>query len=259
MHEQFGGGSVPHAARRQALVAEPGRIWSATPSTVHVEFANRMGSGTHPDDVFRQLVAEIAEHHATGQINNRDAHRAANEAFGRLLMSRRRRHGARKRAWTGWGPSNRKERRHRVAGWEWDGYQNGYVATAARDFECSCGEPVAVPSYHNCKCGKIWNTMVIGTGGDRHQASAETFIAREIPSRKDVIVAKNNGRGARKRLQSAPQKKHDDSAEELDESASDEFPTKHSPKVDARSKGVQDGKSTKDWHKRDHGSQQFRG
>lgn len=358
LHEQYGGGTIPHppgapgtVAAKQALIGEPHNVWSKTPSTVHVEFANRMGSGAHPNDVFRQLVAEIAEHHASGQINNRDAHRAANEAFGRLLMSRKKRTGARKQAWSGWGPANTKSRRHKVAGWEWDDYQNGFVTTAARDFECSCGAPVKVPDYHNCKCGKIWNTYIIGTGGDRHEASAEKFIAREIPARRDVVVAKRKvamyesdecptcgsaghhdpdcedrdvdlslqkvpdrhrrgatdhfhdgegrytgpmkmkapadpfegadncpecgnhfahghdaecpriskwGNSQRGDLQSVPQKKQDSYSEELNDSASGEFPTKHSPKVDIRSKGVQNGKSTKDWRSRDHASQQFR-
>lgn len=77
----------------------------------------------------------------------------------------------------------------KVAGWEWDSHLNGYVATAARDFTCSCGEKHPTPSYSTCKCGKIHNSYVIGTGGDSHHASVEKFICREIPVRDGVIVA----------------------------------------------------------------------
>ena len=67
---------------------------------------------------------------------------------------------------------------------------NGYVSTKSpRQFQCSCGNAVSVPGYTNCKCGKIWNSYVIGTGGDRHEAAAEKFICREIPVRDNVIVA----------------------------------------------------------------------
>src|ERR1700689_4620330 len=74
-------------------MAEPGYIRSKSPSTVHTEFASRMAKGNHPDAVYRQLIAEIADHHGKGAITNRDAHRAANEAFGRLLMARKKRGG----------------------------------------------------------------------------------------------------------------------------------------------------------------------
>lgn len=180
--------------RKKALTAEPDYIWSKNPNTVHVEYRNRLGSGTHPDDVFKQILGEIADHYASGQISNRDAHRAANEAFGRYIMSNRRK-VMRKQAWSGWGPSQ-KPKRHKVSGWQWDEYQNGYISNKPRLFQCSCGEPVRVPDYRNCKCGKIWNTYVIGTGGDRHEASAEKYIAREIPARKDVIVAGRKKEGS---------------------------------------------------------------
>ena len=89
-------------------------------------------------------------------------------------------------AWTGFGS---EVFARKVPGWEFDAHLNGYVATAARDFTCSCGEKHPTPSYSTCKCGKIHNSYVIGTGGDNHQASVEKFICREIPVRKDVIVA----------------------------------------------------------------------
>lgn len=244
-----------HEARKKsALIAEPDFIWSKQPGTVHTEFAGRMASGHHPDDVFKQIIGEIADHCQSGQISNRDAHRAANEAFGRYLMIAKKRRAnpvpkdkfqprwdesyadrsqegrpepwrpealeegfghspltvhlnpeydipssrhpqvnkaltsQRKTAWQGWGPST-KALKHKIAGWEWDDHLNGFVSNSPRKFQCSCGVDIAVPDYHHCKCGKVWNTYVIGTGGDKHQASAEKFIAREIPVRENVIVA----------------------------------------------------------------------
>jgi hypothetical protein len=257
LQQEVGGGGVPiEAERKQALTAEPDYVWSKAPGTVRKEFSGRLTAGNHPDDVFKQIIGEIGDHLAAGQINNRDAHRAANEALGRYIMTAKKT-GTRKQAWSGWGPSQHPKR-HKVAGWEWDNHLNGFVSTSPRRFECSCGEPVEVPDYTNCKCGKIWNTYVIGTGGDKHQASAEKFIAREIPSRDGVIVAKRKNAS-----DPFPQTHYDDYDHALNdweyqEETERAFPSKHVPKVDTRSKGVQDGKTTKDWHSRDHSSQQFR-
>lgn len=77
----------------------------------------------------------------------------------------------------------------KVAGWEWDDHLNGYLASKNTPFTCKCGSKHPVPSYSTCKCGKIYNSYVIGTGGDNHQASVEKFICREIPVRDNVIVA----------------------------------------------------------------------
>ena len=89
-------------------------------------------------------------------------------------------------AWTGFGPGIFARK---VPGWEFDSHLNGYVTTAARDFTCSCGEKLPVPSYSTCRCGKVHNSYVIGTGGDNHTASIEKYICREIQVRPDVIVA----------------------------------------------------------------------
>ena len=97
-------------------------------------------------------------------------------------------HGRHITSWSGWGPSQTFAK-HKVAGWDWDDHLNGYIANAANKFACSCGESFDVPSYHNCKCGKIYNSYVIGTGGDNHTASIEKYICREIQVRPDVIVA----------------------------------------------------------------------
>ena len=77
----------------------------------------------------------------------------------------------------------------KVAGWQWDDHLNGYLASKNTPFTCKCGSKHPVPSYSTCKCGKIYNSYVIGTGGDNHQASVEKFICREIPVRDNVIVA----------------------------------------------------------------------
>jgi hypothetical protein len=311
LQEQEGGGQPLEARRKKALTADPDHaVSSKSPSMVHVEFANRMGSGSHPDDVYQQIIAEIADHLNAGQINNRDAHRAANEAFGRLLMAKKRTGSRKEQAWVGWGP-DQAPKRHKVAGWDWDQHLNGFISNKPRQFECSCGEPVNVPDYHNCKCGKIWNTYVIGTGGDRHEASAEKFIAREIPNREkngeSIVVAKKQAtdhfhdgdgrytgpmkmkrpadilqgedlcpecgshylepheghevdeRWAKKQKAKPPnlQSANDDDYSEIENN--NPFPSKHQPRKskDNRAKGVTDGTTSPDWHKRDHSSQQW--
>lgn len=79
------------ARRRRAndSLVEPGYTWSKSPATVKSEFQARLGKGHDPEAAFRAMIAEITEHHQTGKIGVHDAHRAANEAFGRLLLSRR--------------------------------------------------------------------------------------------------------------------------------------------------------------------------
>lgn len=68
---------------------------------------------------------------------------------------------------------------------------DGYISTAATSFECDCGNSLPVPSYSNCKCGRVWNSYVIGTGGDEtKEASITKIVCREIPVRPNVIVAK---------------------------------------------------------------------
>lgn len=97
---------------------------------------------------------------------------------------------SRKQAWMGWGPDIANGAHHKVADWDWDNHLNAYVSTSApRQFTCDCGDSHAVPDYFNCRCGKTWNSYIIGTGGDRHEAAAEKFLCREVAARKDVIVA----------------------------------------------------------------------
>ena len=59
------------------------------------------------------------------------------------------------------------------------------------EFPCECGESFPVPSgYRRCgSCDKAWNSYVVGTDGPGREASLEKIIVREIPVRKDVIVA----------------------------------------------------------------------
>jgi hypothetical protein len=77
------------ARRRRRAISEPGYVWSKSPESTKGEFASRVASGETPDGAYRKMIAEIADHHSKGIIGSHDAHRAANEAFGRLLLSRR--------------------------------------------------------------------------------------------------------------------------------------------------------------------------
>lgn len=99
----------------------------------------------------------------------------------------------RKQAWMGWGPDVANGSHHKVAGWDWDPHLNAYTSTGARKFTCNCGQTHEVPGgYSNCKCGKSWNSYVIGTNGSgSHRASAELFLVREIPSRGDSVIVAN--------------------------------------------------------------------
>ena len=95
----------------------------------------------------------------------------------------------RRQAWSGWGGASLSMKR--VAGWDFDHRLNGYITTAADTFSCDCGENFTTPSgYRKCgSCGRAWNSYVIGTDGHGKEASLEKVICREIPVRKDVIVA----------------------------------------------------------------------
>lgn len=100
-----------------------------------------------------------------------------------------------RQAWMGWGPQL-AARHHDVPGWEWNTRLSAYVATETPSgFLCKCGATISVPGYHNCKCGKTWNAYVIGTGGENRQAAVEKFLCREVPVRKDVIVARRRTGG----------------------------------------------------------------
>lgn len=77
----------------------------------------------------------------------------------------------------------------KVAGWLWDDHLSAYTASKPTPFTCKCGAKHEVPSYVQCKCGKLLNSYVIGTGGDNRQAAVDKYICREVPVRNDVIVA----------------------------------------------------------------------
>lgn len=107
------------------------------------------------------------------------------------------RNASRKKAWSGWGGASASMKR--VAGWEFDHRLNGYITTAADKFSCDCGSEFNTPSgYRKCgSCGRAWNSYVIGTdNGHGKEAALEKVICREIPVRKDVIVASKRRREA---------------------------------------------------------------
>jgi hypothetical protein len=94
-----------------------------------------------------------------------------------------------KQAWSGWGPSVHPKVRQ-VTGWKWDDHLNGYTASRPERFACDCGNGFNTPTgFQRCACGKQWNSYVIGTGGGKHEASADKYLVREIPARHDMIVA----------------------------------------------------------------------
>ena len=95
----------------------------------------------------------------------------------------------RKQAWSGWGPAQFPKTRQ-VTGWNWDNRLSAYVSSSPQRFACSCGESWSTPSgFHRCGCGRQFNSYCIGQGGDRHEASVDKFLVREIPTRPGVIVA----------------------------------------------------------------------
>jgi hypothetical protein len=60
-----------------------------------------------------------------------------------------------------------------------------------------------MPGYRHCRCGKVWNGYAVASGGDTRTAHADTYLVREVPVRKDVILAGRRGaavRNANRRL-----------------------------------------------------------
>ena len=143
--------------------------------------AGRAESGGFPVEAGLEVMQGMSGRAQMGEASSWDGR----SDRGRSVLSE---NNVRKLAWSGFGfgPSTFQRK---VSGWLWDSHLNGYIANAANKFACSCGESFDVPSYHNCKCGKIYNSYVIGTGGDNHTASIEKYICREIQVRPDVIVA----------------------------------------------------------------------
>lgn len=114
----------------------------------------------------------------------------------------RRKQARQKTSWSGWGPAQFPKTR-KVAGWEWNDGLQAYLASAPRIFTCGCGHEHETPNgYQRCKCGKAYNSYVIGTGGNNKEAAAEKFLVREIPVRENVIV------GSRRKKKDAG--RHDD-------------------------------------------------
>jgi len=72
----------------------------------------------------------------------------------------------------------------RIAGWDWDHHQSGYIAQSGIDsFDCTCGVKIAAPSFGVCECGKQWNIHTV------QSASGTKMIAREVPVRADAVLA----------------------------------------------------------------------
>ena len=92
---------------------------------------------------------------------------------------------------------------HRPEGWKWDRHLSAFTAHQARLFSCSCGDELDMPGYRHCRCGKVWNGYAVASGGDTRTAHADTYLVREVPVRKDVILAGRRGaavRAANRRL-----------------------------------------------------------
>lgn len=85
--------------------------------------------------------------------------------------------------------SNTRSYRRKMSSSSWylDNNLSAYVSKVQQKFACSCGAKLAVPSYTNCKCGKVWNSYKIhsATKGDT------MFVVREVPVRENVLVANN--------------------------------------------------------------------
>lgn len=165
---------MPHAMQPAALPAAP-------PTTAR---RRKQGNdpGPLPDDLqehslFQQWLAERPLFHEW-----LDEHQ--NIGPGRVTE------GSRKQSWQGWGTERQTPGNHKVAGWEWDNHLNGYISTTADRFACKCGQSIPAPSYSQCRCGRLWNSYVIGSGGDNRQGSLEKIICRQVPTRDGVIVAR---------------------------------------------------------------------
>ena len=148
---------------------------------------------TEKDTEDKPKVRGASRKQACGNYESFDACVADNqdaddpEAFCGELEKRTKK-GSTKRAWMGWNGGRPEQRK--VAGWDWDDHLDAYVSSSPRVFTCSCGAPFDTPTgFHRCACGVQHNSYVIGSGGDRKEASAEKYLVREIPTRDNVIVA----------------------------------------------------------------------
>lgn len=82
--------------------------------------------------------------------------------------------------------------RHKISSsWHLDNKLNAYISKVQQKFACSCGSKLAVPSYTNCKCGKVWNAYRVSsaTKGDT------MFVVREVPVREGVVLASKDMEG----------------------------------------------------------------
>lgn len=86
--------------------------------------------------------------------------------------------------------------RHKISSsWHLDNKLNAYISKVQQKFACSCGSKLEVPSYSNCKCGKVWNSYKVSssTKGDT------MFVVREVPVRENVVIANKTASRRRKK------------------------------------------------------------
>ena len=170
-----------HEASRRRQAKNVDQMWE--------EFAaNATQRGGEPDvDAFAQRykVGPVALKRIRQKISAGNRKRGG-QGKGRRASAHT---STRRQAWSGWGGASLSMQR--VAGWDFDHRLNGYITTAADTFSCDCGDEFSTPSgYRKCgSCGRAWNSYVIGTDNHGKEASLEKVICREIPVRKDVIVA----------------------------------------------------------------------
>lgn len=83
--------------------------------------------------------------------------------------------------------ANTRSYRHKMASGSWylDKKLSAYVSKTPQKFACSCGSHIAVPSYTNCKCGKVWNAYSVKSASQGDMM----FVVREVPVRENVLVA----------------------------------------------------------------------
>lgn len=154
-----------------------------------------------PDELLQELLQEIRKVRPLTE----NPEQFLGESFDRAMDAPVT--ASRKEAWTGWGPA--QPGAMKVAGWKWDNYLNGYVASSPHRFSCSCGSQFDVPSYHNCRCGKVWNSYPIGTSaGEHREASIDQWVCREVTGGVGVIMA-NKQRAAASEEEDGPITEYD--------------------------------------------------
>lgn len=83
------------------------------------------------------------------------------------------------------GNTRSYRRKMSSSSWYLDNNLSAYISKVQQRFACSCGSKLDVPSYTNCKCGKVWNAYKVhsATKGDT------MYVVREVPVRENVLIA----------------------------------------------------------------------